>query len=103
MVPAQPPFPTAWNLRFQAEAGSQISTLISESGVGVRVAATRQNSGSDSYGFAAPAPRRAPGGAKEPAATSCASVIFAAGRERDARLSQESARAAEIVAARTAS
>ena len=43
--PAQPPLPTAWNLPFQSAAGSQTSTLMSESLVGLSVAATRQNSG----------------------------------------------------------
>lgn len=45
MVPAQPPLPTAWNFRFQPADGSQTSILMSESLDGVRVAATRQNSG----------------------------------------------------------
>jgi hypothetical protein len=56
MTPAQPPLPTAWNLPFHAVsaaaapsargAGSQTSILMSESLVGVSVAATRQNAGS---------------------------------------------------------
>ena len=46
IVPAHPPLPTAWNLLFHVLAGSQTSTLISESLEGLRVAATRQNSGS---------------------------------------------------------
>jgi len=45
MTPAQPPLPTAWNLPFHPVVGNQISTLMSESLVGVNVAATRQKSG----------------------------------------------------------
>ena len=46
MLPFKPPLPTAWNLPFQPAAGSQTSILMSESLVGVSVAATRQNAGS---------------------------------------------------------
>ena len=45
IAPSQPPLPTAWNLPFQPSAGSQTSIRISESGVGVSVAVTRQNAG----------------------------------------------------------
>src|SRR6185503_10926157 len=76
MTPAQPPLPTAWNLPFHPLAGSHTSTLMSESLVGVSVAATRQNSGRPLYGFG---PRAAapPGGANCPAGTSWASVTLA--------------------------
>jgi len=46
MAPLNAPLPTASNFRFQLAAGIQTSILISESGTGERVAATRQNSGS---------------------------------------------------------
>src|SRR4029077_10768516 len=43
--PVQPAVPTSWDLTFQPESGSQVSDLMSESDDGVRVMATRQNSG----------------------------------------------------------
>src|SRR4249920_1925933 len=46
MMPAQPPFPTAWNFPFQLCTGSQTSAWISESEDGFIVTATRQNAGS---------------------------------------------------------
>ena len=39
MLPFHPPLPTAWNLPFQPDAGSQTSILISESDEGFSVAA----------------------------------------------------------------
>jgi len=45
MAPDQPPFPTARYLPFQPETGSHTSILISESGVGWSVAATRHYAG----------------------------------------------------------
>ena len=46
MEPVNAPLPTAWYLPFQPSAGSQTSTLMSESSDGVRVADTRQKAGS---------------------------------------------------------
>src|SRR5262245_11688400 len=92
MTPAQPPFPTAWNLPFQPFAGSHTSILMSESVVGVSVAATRQNDGRVAYGFAPPAPRRPPsGGANAPGATTSTRSIVAAFNAVPARLSQVAA------------
>src|SRR6184192_2874354 len=45
MLPAHPPFPTAWSLPFHPDAGIQTSILMSESIDGAIVAATRQNAG----------------------------------------------------------
>jgi hypothetical protein len=42
IAPLKAPLPTAWNLPFQPVAGSHTSILMSESLVGVSVAATRQ-------------------------------------------------------------
>src|ERR1051325_7560478 len=53
IVPPSPPLPTAWNLRFHPDAGSQTSTRMSESGVGVSLIATRQNAGRFLYAAAA--------------------------------------------------
>src|SRR5215510_1497246 len=64
--PAHPPFPTASNLPFQPDAGSQTSILMSESLVGVSVAVTRQNAGKFANGFVPPRPA---GCVKAPAAT----------------------------------
>src|ERR1043166_6704890 len=95
IVPAYPPFPTAWNFPFHtALSGSHTSILTSESLDGVSVACTRQNAGSAAYGFGwlprappRPAPRPAApsragaaggaGGVNAPAATACAEVIRA--------------------------
>src|SRR3954452_6935634 len=90
MVPAQPPFPTAWNFPFQPDAGSQISVLISESLLGVSVAVTRQNAGRLANGLAAPPRPCAPvGGTKAPAATICAESILAFGKARLISFSHE--------------
>src|SRR5580658_1647872 len=45
MEPPQPPLPAASSLPFQAESGSHIAMWMSESGVGLSSAATRQNGG----------------------------------------------------------
>ncbi len=45
MEPAHTPLPIPTNLPFQPAAGSQTSTLMSESGEGVRVASTLQKAG----------------------------------------------------------
>src|SRR2546430_2667428 len=69
---------------------------MSESLVGVNVAATRQNAGSAGYSLAAAPPSAAPppaGGGRAPAATACAIVIVACGSASAARLSQVSAAA----------
>src|SRR6202167_4136421 len=82
MLPAQAPFPTDSSLPFQLEAGIQTSTLMSESLVGLRVAATRQIAGKF--------PKFGPAGKVScPAPTACASVTVACGRDRLARFSQE--------------
>src|SRR5690349_8641786 len=64
---------------------------MSESLEGVRVAATRQNSGTVRYGSGRPA-----GGVNAPAATTCATVILACGSASDARPSQDAANAADL-------
>src|SRR5580765_6955409 len=74
--------------------GSHTSTLMSESLLGVSVAATRQNSGKSLYGFVRASPRRPPsGGANLPDATTSARVIVAAFNAVAARLSQVAATA----------
>src|SRR5579884_255942 len=76
MTPAQPPFPTAWNLPFHPFAGNHTSTLMSESAVGLIVTTTRQNSGSSLYGLApVPPPCRSPGAENCPAGMTCAIVM----------------------------
>src|SRR5215813_5626485 len=84
MVPAQPPLPTAWNFPFQSEAGSQTSILMSESGEGVSVAATRQNAGNwlNCCTVAGPVPDRL----NPPAGTLWAKVIEVFGSARDDKL-----------------
>src|SRR4029434_1029704 len=78
IAPAQPPLPTAWNLPFHPLAGSQTSTLISESLEGLSVAATRQNAGRFLNAFLLVALLSvAVGGANSPAATSPAEVTVA--------------------------
>src|SRR5688572_19807544 len=88
MFPFQPPLPTAWNLPFQPDAGSQTSILMSDSLEGVSVAATRQKAGRSLNGL--PPPRPA-GAVNAPAATGCAIVIVASGSFNDDRLSQVAA------------
>src|SRR5215831_12384448 len=96
MLPAHAPLPTACSLPFQrvpvsgpaevpSHAGSQTSILISESDVGVNVAAIRQNGGRFANAFAPRPPR--PGGVNCPAPTVCASVTAACGCENVERLS----------------
>src|SRR5579862_3862897 len=94
MTPAQPPLPTAWNLPFQPLVGSQTSTLISESLVGLMVAATRQNSGRSPKGFV-PSRLACPSFGTEswPAGTTRAIVMVVSGNASDARLSHEAANA----------
>src|SRR5688500_5275777 len=90
MLPFHPPLPTAWNLPFQPDAGSQTSILMSDSGVGVSVAATRQNAGRS---LNCAAPPRPPGAVNAPAATDCADVMVAPDSFIDDRLSQVAANA----------
>src|SRR2546426_11868035 len=59
---------------------------MSESLLGVSVAATRQNAGRSAYGLALP-PSRLPGGVNCPAPTTCADVIAASFSASFARLS----------------
>src|ERR1051326_5076966 len=96
MLPLHPPFPTASNFPFQFAAGTQTSTLISESLVGFKVAATRQNAGR-SLNCAPPPRPPPPAGAKAPAATVWAMVTVAFGSFRAARLSHGDAAAAKAV------
>src|ERR1022692_2637294 len=96
MTPAQPPLPTDWSLPFQPDSGSHASILISESIEGVNVAVTRQNAGrwlycSPERGPPVSAPPGADG-AKAPATTTFADVIFMFGAERVARLGSEFSR-----------
>src|SRR5712691_10752933 len=88
IVPAHPPLPTACNLPFQPEAGSQTSILMSESLVGFRVAATRQNAGNALNVWAAVGPPR-PGAAKAPDPTTWASVMVVFGSVNDATPSHD--------------
>src|SRR5688572_19639086 len=90
--PFQPPLPVAWNLPFQPEEGSHTSILMSESGEGLSVAATRQKAGR--FVNCAPPPRPPPcGGANAPAATDCAIVIVASGNLSDESISHDCAAA----------
>src|SRR5205814_541809 len=91
----QPPFPLASNFPFHPEAGSHSSIFISESLVGLSVAATRQNAGSSlnaAFG-SLPRPRPVAGAENAPAATGCAKVIVVSGSAKEARLSHEAANA----------
>src|ERR1700677_421247 len=94
MLPAQAPFPTDSSLPFQLDAGIQTSTLMSESLVGFRVAATRQIAGKfPKFGAGNPGNvGTAPVGKVScPAPTACANVTVACGRARLARVSQDGA------------
>jgi hypothetical protein len=92
MDPSNPPLPTAWNLPFQFASGIHTSTLISESGDGLNVAATRQNAGSClKMAFGCADPRPVAGGENAPAATDCANVIVVFGHDKASRLSHVAA------------
>src|SRR5687768_9906073 len=95
MLPAQPPLPTAWNFPFQPDAGNHTSILISESVLGVSVAATRQNSGSRANAAAAPPPCAPPvvGSRKAPGGTTAAVVTVVCGNARVASSPHEAAAA----------
>src|SRR5579863_6013499 len=87
------------NLPFHAaDGGSQISILISESLVGLMVAATRQNAGRFLYATS-PGWRlseKGAGGAKPPGVTEAAIVITVCGNESLERLSQVVAASAQV-------
>src|SRR5215467_5841261 len=99
MCPAKPPLPTPLNLPFQSCAGSQISSLISESDVGASVAVTRQKAGVDLKTGGTSSPDFRLGGVNMPAATISATVTVTFGRASSRRPEQEcvSASAAEAV------
>src|SRR6185503_2652867 len=85
--PLKAPLPTAWNLPFHPDAGSQTSILMSESLVGFNVAATRQNAGSAEK---SPPSLWSPG-VNAPACTGAAAVMVARGSAIFARLLHEPA------------
>src|SRR5580658_507068 len=97
MEPAHPPFPTASYFPFQLVWGIQISSLMSESGVGFKVAATRQNEGSfirtPAAGLTPGAfnwsGRRSAGSVNSPAGTVCARVMDVSGKVSWERASHE--------------
>src|SRR4051812_18538596 len=77
MVPAQAPLPTDCKLPFHPASGNHTSILISESGTGLMVAATRQNTGSVRYDCdCLPLPGWACGRANRPDTTVSALVMF---------------------------
>src|SRR6185312_9691799 len=90
MPPAKPPLPSPRYLPFHPVSGSHTSILISESLVGLIVAATRQNAGRF---FTEAGGTIAPGGMNAPAATGCANVMVVSGSLSAARLSQVAAMA----------
>src|SRR5687768_9064205 len=92
MLPAHPPLPTPRNFPFQPCAGIQTPILLSESRVGVSVAATRQNANS----FAAAGGTAPPGrGENWPAPTTIACVTVTFASDSDRRLSQVAADAGD--------
>src|SRR5262250_809237 len=95
IAPVQPPFPTAINFPFHPETGIQTSILMSESVVGLMVAATRQNAGRVLYTGGTTAPGAAPG-SNAPAATVWARVMVVSGSLREDRPSQEVAADATV-------
>src|SRR5262252_6608983 len=82
MAPANPPFPWPRYLPFQLLSGNQISTLMSESREGVRVAATRQKGGRPLMLAGLPL------GVNSPVVTACAAVTLASGSVSCASSSQ---------------
>src|ERR1700761_30537 len=90
MVPAKPPLPCPRYLPFHPVSGSQISTLMSESGAGLSIAMTRQNAGKF---FAEAGGAVEPGGMNAPAATGCVDVMVVSASLSVARLSQVAAKA----------
>src|ERR1051326_980290 len=89
MFPVHPPFPLASNLLFQPAAGIHTSILMSESGVGLSVAATRQNAGRSENLAAACMPCALAGATNAPACTACATVTVPSGTVMEARLSHD--------------
>src|SRR5262249_58608712 len=89
LFPPPPPLPTAWNFPFQARAGSQTSILMSESGEGLTVAATRQKAGRRLNCCVAAG--LIPGTVKPPAGTIWAKVIEVFGSFRDDNFSHDGA------------
>src|SRR5438874_13828802 len=91
MLPFHPPFPLASKFPFHvAASGSHNSILMTESGDGFIVAATRQNAGrseNDCACFPCPVEGSAP------AATARAEVMVVSGKLREARLSHVAAEA----------
>src|SRR5580765_2058425 len=81
ILPAHPPFPTAWNLPFQFSTGSQSSISIWESEEGFSTAATRQRAGT---AVCALPPER-----MGPAAADSAAVIVVFASVSDLRCSHE--------------
>src|SRR5271154_5629185 len=79
MYPAKPPFPCPRNFPFQPLIGIQISTLISESGVGLSVATTRQKAGATLYRCGTFSPAFRSGGENAPAFTLSARVMLTLG------------------------
>src|SRR5687767_13488243 len=89
MLPAHPPLPTPRNLPFQPSLGIQTSILMSESRVGVSVAATRQKAGS--FAAAGGTLPLAVGGENWPAPTTTACVTATFDSFSAARLSHVAA------------
>src|SRR5882724_6681899 len=84
MTPPAPPLPVPRNLPFQVSAGGiHTSILMSDSGVGLSVAATRQKPGTVMVG-----PFALAFGLNGPAATAAAVVIVAPCNERPLSASQ---------------
>ncbi len=89
------------SLPFQPAAGSQTSTLMSESGVGARVAWMRQNAGKPLKPWAATpggGPNGVAGGVKPPAGTRVAAVTLPSGTAAPARSPQSLAAAGAAIA-----
>src|ERR1700728_2612529 len=89
MYPANPPLPMPRNFPFQPLAGIQTSTLMSESGVGFSVTATRQKAGADVKTGGTFSSGLRPGGTNAAAAMGAAEVIVALGRFSCIRLAHE--------------
>jgi hypothetical protein len=81
MLPAKPPLPVPLKRSFQPDWGIQISTRMSESGLGFNVAVTRQKAGRSGKGFPVV-------GTNLPAGTTSALVMVVCGNCRAARPSQ---------------
>ena len=98
-MPAHTPLPMPASFPFQLSRGIHTSTLISESGVGVRVACTRQKAGVFLKTAIPPGPpimKPPAGGLNWPASTMDAEVILPSFNLRDVRLPHVSAARAGI-------